>query len=168
MACVFRAVGLTGHSFDASLRTFGITPMLERLMRLAGLQEIQRIAHAVNYSSGFPAHQAMYENFRIFFQLFQPFGLKVREIFPDAGIPDQGRTESALPANARRDGPGRLCQHLLLADRLGAENTLNVSLKAWLTSQTFLFREVLLPRSSGAFPSQRSTCWREETGFRAV
>ena len=93
MAYTYRAAALTGHSFDTSGRTFGITPMLERLMRLAGFQESKSVAHVVNYSSGSRAHQAMYENFRVFFKLVQPFELKVRETFPDAGIPDQGELD---------------------------------------------------------------------------
>jgi hypothetical protein len=30
-----------------------------------------------------------YENFRTFFKLVQPYEIRVREAFPDAGIPDQ-------------------------------------------------------------------------------
>lgn len=85
----YKAAWLTGHSFDASGRTFGTTPMLERFLARAGLQNIRSRAHAINFSAGATAHQAMYQNFRVFFKLIQPFLLKARSAFPDAGFPDQ-------------------------------------------------------------------------------
>jgi hypothetical protein len=35
------------------------------------------------------AHEAMYQNFRVFFKLVEPFVLKARRAFPEAGLPDQ-------------------------------------------------------------------------------
>lgn len=84
-----RAAWLTGHSFDPSGRTIGITPMLDRLITRAGFQDIQSKPHAINFSIGAKAHHAVYENFRVFLKLLQPFLLKVRSAFPDSGIPDQ-------------------------------------------------------------------------------
>jgi ubiquinone/menaquinone biosynthesis C-methylase UbiE len=93
MAYAYRASWLTGHSFDSSGRTFGITPMLERLMRLAGLREIKSIAHAVNFSTGSLAWQSMTENFRVFFKLVQPFEIRARETLPDSGMPNQAELD---------------------------------------------------------------------------
>ena len=89
MDATYRATSLTGHSFDPSGHTFGITPMLERLLTRAGLQDIGSKAHAINFSTGAVAHQAMYQNFRVFFKLVEPFVLKARSAFPTAGLPDQ-------------------------------------------------------------------------------
>src|SRR5260221_553382 len=86
---LMRATSLTGHSFDPSGRTIGITPMLERLLTQAELKDIGTRAHAINFSMGAVAHQAMYQNFRVFFKLVQPFMLKTRNTFPQAGIPGQ-------------------------------------------------------------------------------
>lgn len=85
----YRAIWLGGHSFDPSGHTFGVTPMLERLLAGAGLQNIRSRAHAINFSSGALAHQAMYQNFRVFFKLVEPFVLKAHRAFPEAGLPDQ-------------------------------------------------------------------------------
>ena len=89
MDTTFQATHLTGHGFDPSGHTFGITPMLERLLMGAGLQGIGSKAHAINFSTGAAAHQAMYQNFRVFFKLVEPFVLKARHAFPEAGLPDQ-------------------------------------------------------------------------------
>jgi ubiquinone/menaquinone biosynthesis C-methylase UbiE len=86
---VARAVFLNGHSFDPSGQTNGITPMLERLLTRAGFKSIGARAHAINFSTGAVAHQAMYQNARVFFKLVQPFLLKTRSAFPEAGIPGQ-------------------------------------------------------------------------------
>lgn len=86
---VMRAASLNGHSFDPSGQTIGITPMLERLLTRAGLKDIGTRAHAINYSMGAVAHQAMYQNSRVFYKLVQPFLLKTRSAFPEAGIPGQ-------------------------------------------------------------------------------
>ncbi len=84
MAYAHRSSWLTGHSFDSSGRTFGLTPMLERLMKLAGLR---------NFSIGTPAWESMYENCRLFFKLVQPYEIMAREAFPDTGIPDQAELD---------------------------------------------------------------------------
>ncbi len=85
----YKALALAGHSFDPSGRTFGITPLLERFLVQAGFQDIRTLAHTVNFSAGADAYQSMYKNFRSFFKLIQPFLLKARKAFPEAGIPGQ-------------------------------------------------------------------------------
>ncbi len=93
MDLTYLAASLSEHSFDPSRHTFGITPMLAKLFRSAGFQNIESRAHAIDFSSGAPAHQAMHQNFRVFFQLVQPFLLKVRNTYPHMGIPDQEELE---------------------------------------------------------------------------
>jgi SAM-dependent methyltransferase len=85
----YKAIALAGHSFDPSGRTFGITPLMERLFARTGFQDIRSKAHAVNFSASSAAHESMYKNFRSFFKLVQPFVLKARKAFPEASIPGQ-------------------------------------------------------------------------------
>lgn len=88
MDLAYQAIWYDGHSFDPSRRTFGVTPLLERFQREAGLEVAGHRAYAVNFSSGQPAYQAMCDNFKSFFQLIQPFLLKVRGAFGEvAAIP---------------------------------------------------------------------------------
>jgi hypothetical protein len=83
------AISLAGHCFDHSGHTYGITPMLERLLSRAGCQQIGTRAHAINFSAGTPTHGAMYQNFRVFYKLVQPFLLKMGREHPQADIPSQ-------------------------------------------------------------------------------
>jgi SAM-dependent methyltransferase len=83
------ALFLSGHSFDKSGRTFGITPMLEHLLAQAGFQQIATSQYDIDFSAGTAAHESMYENLRVFFQLAQPFLLATRSTYPHAGIPDK-------------------------------------------------------------------------------
>jgi SAM-dependent methyltransferase len=83
------ALALTGHSFDPSGRTFGITPMLEHLLAQAGFQQIENRRYEINFSTGTAAYTSMYENLKGFFKLAQPFLLSTRGAFPHAAIPDQ-------------------------------------------------------------------------------
>ena len=81
MDLTYQAVWFGDHSFDPSRRTFGVTPLLERFVREAGLEVIGHRAYALNFSSGQAAYRAMYENFRVFFKLVEPFMLKMRKDF---------------------------------------------------------------------------------------
>jgi ubiquinone/menaquinone biosynthesis C-methylase UbiE len=81
MDLAYQAIWFNGHSFDPGRRTFGVTPLLERFQREAGLEVVGHRAYAVNFSSGQNAYQAMCDNFKLFFQLVQPFLLKVRGAF---------------------------------------------------------------------------------------
>ncbi len=87
---VYESLLLTGHSFDASGHSFGITPMLERLLTEAGYQCIGTRAHVVNFSTGTKAHLAMYQNIRVFYKLVQPFLLKTgRDFSMDVPSPEE-------------------------------------------------------------------------------
>jgi ubiquinone/menaquinone biosynthesis C-methylase UbiE len=51
------ALKMAGHSFSPDGRTLGITPVLARLLREAGCQQIGRMAHVIDYSVGSSIHR---------------------------------------------------------------------------------------------------------------
>jgi ubiquinone/menaquinone biosynthesis C-methylase UbiE len=65
------------HGFSPDGRTFGITPVLGRLLRDAGFQGIQHRSYTNDFSSGTEVHFGMYKNFLVFFKLVQPFLAKM-------------------------------------------------------------------------------------------
>lgn len=71
-----QASKLAGCGFSPTGKDFGITPMLGRLLRDAGCKNIQRRAHANDFSAGTEAHAGMYQDFMVFFKLVQPFLIK--------------------------------------------------------------------------------------------
>jgi ubiquinone/menaquinone biosynthesis C-methylase UbiE len=73
-----RAFKLAGRSFSPDGRSLGMTPMLGRFLRDAGCINIQRKAHAFDFSSGTEAHEAMYNNSQVVFKLSQPFLVKMK------------------------------------------------------------------------------------------
>lgn len=87
MDLTYQAIWFGGHSFDPSRRTFGVTPLLERFTREAGLEVIGHRAYAVNFSGGQTANRPMSENFKVFFKLVEPFLLKMRTEFGETEIP---------------------------------------------------------------------------------
>lgn len=88
---VMMALFLNEHSFDASGNTFGITPMLKRLLNQAGFQSIETRPHTIDFSAGAAAYSAMYQNFSVFYKVIQPFLFKTQKAFPQAHIPDRDR-----------------------------------------------------------------------------
>jgi ubiquinone/menaquinone biosynthesis C-methylase UbiE len=90
---VMMSLFLSKHSFDASGNTFGITPMLKRLLGLAGFRNIETRPHAIDFSAGAAAYSAMYQNFSVFYKIIQPFLFKTQRAFPQAHIPDQDKVE---------------------------------------------------------------------------
>jgi ubiquinone/menaquinone biosynthesis C-methylase UbiE len=90
---VMMSLFLNEHSFDASGNTFGITPMLKRLLDLAGFQSIETRPHTIDFSAGAAAYSAMYQNFSVFYKVIQPFLFKTQRAFPQAHIPDQNRVD---------------------------------------------------------------------------
>lgn len=69
----FRAFARSGRSFSPTGNHFGVTPMLERLLRLQGFETIERTAYAFSYDAGSRNHAAMYEDLKLAFQLIPPF-----------------------------------------------------------------------------------------------
>jgi ubiquinone/menaquinone biosynthesis C-methylase UbiE len=58
---------------------FGATPLLAQHLRDAGCHDIRQQPHLLDFSTGAPAHQAMFENMRAGMKLAQPFFLKMSE-----------------------------------------------------------------------------------------
>jgi ubiquinone/menaquinone biosynthesis C-methylase UbiE len=78
---------LSGNSFSVDGRQSGVTPMLGRLLRLAGYQNIQHRAFAIDGSAGSEDHQQVYEDAEIGLKALQP--LLVR-----AGLITQAEVEA--------------------------------------------------------------------------
>jgi ubiquinone/menaquinone biosynthesis C-methylase UbiE len=51
---IFKIIRLAGYGFSPTGRSYGIAPILARLLRNAGYQEIRHAAHAVEFSAGTP------------------------------------------------------------------------------------------------------------------
>jgi ubiquinone/menaquinone biosynthesis C-methylase UbiE len=73
-----QALKLAGQSFSPTGTTIGITPMLRRFLRDAGLTHLQARPFVIDWSAGSEAHESMAENFFVGFQLVQPFLLKMQ------------------------------------------------------------------------------------------
>lgn len=72
-AMFLQALYLAGRSFSPDGRNFGIAPMLGQLLHDAGFKNIQKMAHAIDFSAGTEAREGFYQDFMIGFQLVQPF-----------------------------------------------------------------------------------------------
>lgn len=68
---------LVGHSFSPDGRHFGITPMLTRLLREAGYQNIQQKPYIIDFSAGTEVRDGWYQDFMIGFMLGSPFIIKL-------------------------------------------------------------------------------------------
>ena len=68
-----QALKRAGQSFSPDGRTAGITPVLRRLVRDAGCQQIKHAAYAIDFSYGSPAYRSGYDDFEAAFNLLQPF-----------------------------------------------------------------------------------------------
>lgn len=68
-----RALKLAGRSFSPDGRNFGITPMLTRLLREAGYQNIQQKPYLIDFSAGTEVRDGWYQDFMIGFMMGSPF-----------------------------------------------------------------------------------------------
>jgi len=68
-----QALKKAGQSFSASGNQAGITPMLRSLLRDAGCNNIQHMAHAIDYSFGEEGHQAFCKDCALAYRFAQPF-----------------------------------------------------------------------------------------------
>jgi ubiquinone/menaquinone biosynthesis C-methylase UbiE len=73
---ITQAMKWAGYGFSPDGRTFGITPMLERLLQDAGCQHIQSRSYVINFSAGTKTWADFYRNTQIGFQAIQPLLLK--------------------------------------------------------------------------------------------
>jgi ubiquinone/menaquinone biosynthesis C-methylase UbiE len=72
-----RAGQLAGRTFNPEGRNAAVTPMLGRFLRMAGCKNIKKRAHVIDYSSGEEAHDGVYKDLMVAFQLLQPFLTKL-------------------------------------------------------------------------------------------
>jgi len=68
---------LAGRTFNPEARGAAVTPMLGHLLRKAGCKNIKKQAHVTDYSSGEEAHDGVYRDLMVAFQLLQPFLTKM-------------------------------------------------------------------------------------------
>jgi len=72
-----RALQKADQSFSPTGWQFGITPTLGRLLRDAGCQNVQPMAHVIEWSTGTAEHLSQYQNAMVFLKLSQPFLVKM-------------------------------------------------------------------------------------------
>jgi ubiquinone/menaquinone biosynthesis C-methylase UbiE len=70
------ALKRAGQSFSPDGRHIGITPVLPRLLRRAGFQDVRLRASAAEWSSDAPMHYAFFKDMFVAFELIKPFLLK--------------------------------------------------------------------------------------------
>ncbi len=75
-----RAFYETGRSFSVDGRHIGITPVLKRLLRDAGFQDVKHQGHVMDISSGTADFEGFWRNFVYIFELAKPFHLKAKAI----------------------------------------------------------------------------------------
>jgi SAM-dependent methyltransferase len=68
-----RGMWLTDKGYYPEGKLVGITLMLSQFLRDAGLQDIQRQAHAIDFSYGEDAYESMYQMLQFGFPLLKPF-----------------------------------------------------------------------------------------------
>lgn len=78
-----RALRQGGYGFAPDGQQLSITPVLGRLLRQAGCQQIEHRAHVVDYSVDTPLHRTMVENTVIGWQLVAPFLYRMEVTTPD-------------------------------------------------------------------------------------
>ncbi|WP_069803032.1 class I SAM-dependent methyltransferase [Thermogemmatispora onikobensis] len=71
------ALKKAGQSFSADGRHVGITPVLPRLVRQAGFEEVKLRASAVEWSVETEAHYPVFKDYLMLLELSQPFLLKM-------------------------------------------------------------------------------------------
>lgn len=72
-ALLSRTMSRAGYTFSPGGYYIGMLPMLPRLFRDGGLQNIRRMAHTIDFSSGTEAHESFYYNHLSAFQTLAPF-----------------------------------------------------------------------------------------------
>lgn len=77
MGLIYEAFKRAGQSFSPNGRRMGITPVLPRLVRQAGFEEVQVRSSIIEWSVGTEAHYAVFKDYLLGFELIQPFLMKV-------------------------------------------------------------------------------------------
>nr|BBH91907.1 hypothetical protein KTA_01060 [Thermogemmatispora argillosa] len=84
-----RALKLAGQSFSPDGRHVGITPVLPRLLRRAGFQDVRLHASAIDWSIDTPAYYSLFKDCMMGLELIRPFLLR-------AGLIQQGELERQI------------------------------------------------------------------------
>ncbi len=71
-ALITQALRKNGQCFSSEGEQFGIAAVQAQQFTAAGFQNVQQMAHVLNYSAFQPAHESMYDNFKTFLKLLQP------------------------------------------------------------------------------------------------
>jgi len=82
-AMVYRGFRISRRSFSPEGKSFSITPMLGKFLKDAGYQQIETLAHVIDYSTGAEAHMSMYENWMAALDLLRPFLIKMKVTTPE-------------------------------------------------------------------------------------
>ena len=77
------ALKMAGHSFSPDGRTVGITPVLGRLLREVGCEQIRQRASVLDYSVDTPLYGPMVQNAHVAWFLLKPFLLKMGVVTPE-------------------------------------------------------------------------------------
>ena len=72
-----RAMKKANRSFSPDGRNVGITPMIGQFLKDAHCKNIKHMAHALDLSSGTPAHESLLQNLSAFFKLIEPFLIRM-------------------------------------------------------------------------------------------
>jgi ubiquinone/menaquinone biosynthesis C-methylase UbiE len=75
-----RAFYETGRSFSVNGRHIGITPVLKRLLREAGFEDVRHQGHVMDISAGTADFEGFWRNFVYVLDLVKPFNLKVKGV----------------------------------------------------------------------------------------
>lgn len=73
---VLQGMSKHGLGFSPHGLHFSIFPMLLRMFRDAGVEQVEKMAHVVDFSAGTVAHEGFYADFVNAFQALEPFLLK--------------------------------------------------------------------------------------------
>ncbi len=76
-ALTFHAIQKAGLAISPDGRHFGITPLLSRFLREAGCENIDLKAYVVDFSTGTPGYEIMYQNCVVAFKQVQPLLVKM-------------------------------------------------------------------------------------------
>ena len=68
-----QALKVVDRSFSPDGRHFGITPVLERLIKDTGFQHVEKRPLLIDFSAGSKGHEGWYQDFMIGFQLGSQF-----------------------------------------------------------------------------------------------
>lgn len=103
-----RAIQQTGQAFSVrGQHYFGITPVMKRLLTSAGYIAPRHVAHAIDYSTGTPAHESMLEDGITTLKLGAPFLIRL-------GITSQAQIKQAQEQLQALVGKEEFCAYCLL------------------------------------------------------